>query len=75
MTEDLTSKIVSGGEHGLLGLAFHPHFKTNGRFFVFYTAKVPSPNPTGTVGDNTLEARPTTGGDERGRQLTPLPTA
>jgi glucose/arabinose dehydrogenase len=52
---DLTSKIVSGSEQGLLGLAFHPQFKTNGRFFVFYTAKVPSPNPTPTVGDNTLE--------------------
>ena len=52
---DLTSKIVCCGEQGLLGLAFHPQFKTNGRFFVYYTANPPSPNPTGTVGDNTLE--------------------
>jgi len=51
---DLTSKIVSGGEQGLLGLAFHPQFKTNGRFFVFYTAKVPNPNPSGTVGNDVL---------------------
>jgi glucose/arabinose dehydrogenase len=34
---DIRSKIVSGGEQGLLGLAFHPLYSTNGRFFVYYT--------------------------------------
>ena len=33
---DLSSKILYGGERGLLGLAFHPQFATNGYFFVFY---------------------------------------
>jgi glucose/arabinose dehydrogenase len=37
---DLTSKVESGGETGLLGLAFHPSFSSNGRFFVYYTQRV-----------------------------------
>jgi hypothetical protein len=35
---NITSKVQStGGEQGLLGLAFHPLYETSGRFFVFYT--------------------------------------
>jgi Glucose / Sorbosone dehydrogenase/NedA-like, galactose-binding domain len=34
---DITSRVISGGERGLLGLAFHPQFATNARFFVNYT--------------------------------------
>ncbi|SFH92694.1 PQQ-dependent sugar dehydrogenase [Halpernia frigidisoli] len=35
---NLNSKITFGGERGLLGLAFHPQFATNGYFFVYYNA-------------------------------------
>jgi glucose/arabinose dehydrogenase len=40
---DLTSSVAyDGGEEGLLGLAFHPDFKNNGRFFVDFTANRPN---------------------------------
>jgi len=34
---DIRSRVLSGGERGLLGLAFHPNFENNRRFFVNYT--------------------------------------
>ena len=36
---DIASRLSSGGERGLLGLAFHPQFATSRRFFVNYTDK------------------------------------
>lgn len=34
---DITDRVLSGGERGLLGLALHPDYENNGRFFVDYT--------------------------------------
>ncbi|HKG40389.1 MAG TPA: PQQ-dependent sugar dehydrogenase [Conexibacter sp.] len=34
---DISSKLVSGGEQGLLGLAFAPDYARSGRFYVDYT--------------------------------------
>jgi glucose/arabinose dehydrogenase len=35
---DISDIITAGGEQGLLGLAFHPNYENNGRFYVDYTA-------------------------------------
>ena len=34
---DIRARVIAGGEQGLLGLAFHPDFDTNGWFYVNYT--------------------------------------
>jgi glucose/arabinose dehydrogenase len=34
---DVSGDVKSGGEQGLLGLAFHPDYARNGRFYVYYT--------------------------------------
>jgi glucose/arabinose dehydrogenase len=52
---DLSGRLVTLNreydERGLLGLAFHPEFATNGRFFVYYGA--PLRNGAATGGDHT----------------------
>lgn len=39
---DIDSKVDAGGEMGLLGLAFHLDFKTNGYFYVNYNRNLPT---------------------------------
>ncbi len=42
---DIRGRVTSGGETGFLGIAFHPQFASNGKFYVNYTA----PGPLRTV--------------------------
>ncbi|MEE8387675.1 MAG: PQQ-dependent sugar dehydrogenase [Acidiferrobacterales bacterium] len=39
---DIRDRVIAGGEKGLLGIAFHPQFKTNRRFYLNYTTKRPT---------------------------------
>ena len=34
---DIDAKVMSGGEQGLLSIAFHPQYATNRHFYVYYT--------------------------------------
>ncbi|HEX2165172.1 MAG TPA: PQQ-dependent sugar dehydrogenase, partial [Thermoanaerobaculia bacterium] len=43
---DIDPLVSSGGELGLLGLAFHPDYETNGEFFVDYTRGAPGARET-----------------------------
>jgi len=49
---DIRSLVVSGGERGLLSVAFHPQFKANGVFVVDYTRASRTPSE---VGDTVIE--------------------
>ncbi len=40
---DISGRVASGGERGLLGMAFHPDFPTDRRVFLSYTTTDPGP--------------------------------
>ncbi len=50
---DLSSRTVAGGENGLLGLAFHPGYASNGNFYVFYSVNSTTPG----IATNALHER------------------
>src|SRR3954469_15298203 len=52
---DITSRVLSGGERGLLSVAFHPQYATNHFFYVYFT--------TQTNGDIHIERFTTTNAD------------
>jgi len=45
----IPSTVTTNGENGLLGLAFHPQYRLNGYFFVFYTSQRESGERTNRV--------------------------
>lgn len=55
---DISSQLVTLNtgydERGLLGLAFHPAYKSNGKFYLFYTAPPPPGGPTTDAGNTGL---------------------
>ncbi|MBS1119566.1 MAG: Glucose/sorbosone dehydrogenase-like protein [Deltaproteobacteria bacterium] len=51
LSDNVGGPVLAGGEQGLLGLAFHPQYATNGTFFVYYTRRQSgdTTNPTRDV--------------------------
>lgn len=52
---NITSRVLSGGERGLLGLTFHPKYYENGRFFVYYTCRLDTVTPANCPADGTIK--------------------
>jgi hypothetical protein len=46
---DIKNRVLSGGERGLLGMAFHPTHRKNGRFFVNYTRRETGPRSSPSI--------------------------
>ncbi len=53
---DIRERVRGGGERGLLSVAFHPSFSSNGRFFVYYTDN----SGDVVVSEFTVSGQPTT---------------
>ncbi|HXF93941.1 MAG TPA: PQQ-dependent sugar dehydrogenase [Nitrospiraceae bacterium] len=53
---DLSERVLSGGERGLLGVAFHPDYARNGRYIVNYTRR---PDGATVVAEYRRSDRPT----------------
>lgn len=54
MIEIAPAKIVTGGEAGLLGLAFHPQFAQNGFVYLYYTVPKEDGAVVGTVFESAI---------------------
>jgi len=57
---DVSARVAGGFEQGLLDIAFHPQFDTNGRFFLHYSTSADQdlnpPPPSGAVAGDTVVA-------------------
>ena len=59
---DISSRVASGGERGLLSVAFHPQYATNHFFYVYFTTL--GANGTQAQGDIRIERFTTTSNPE-----------
>jgi glucose/arabinose dehydrogenase len=62
---DISRSVAKGGERGLLGLAFHPGYKTNGKLYLSYTDL----NGTSVIREYRVSANPDRVNGSSGRTL------
>jgi glucose/arabinose dehydrogenase len=62
---DISGKVSRGGEQGLLGLAFHPEFPEDPRFFVNYTDEAGDTNVASFTVDSSNPDRADPGSEQR----------
>lgn len=55
---DISGVVKSGSERGLLGLAFHPEYQTNGFFYVNYTRSSPVNDGATVIARYTVSGNP-----------------
>ncbi len=67
---DIDSIVLTGGERGLLSMAFHPDYESNGRFFVNYTRE---PDGATVVSRFTVSANPDIADDGSEQVLIVIP--
>ena len=57
---DVSARVAGGFEQGLLDIAFHPQFDTNGRFFLHYSTSADQnlnpPSPSGVLAGDSVVA-------------------
>ncbi|XCF05526.1 PQQ-dependent sugar dehydrogenase [Tamlana crocina] len=71
---DISNLVGSGGERGLLGLAFSPDYNTSGKFYVNYTDNTSSNTPNTIIARYTVSNNSDIANSQR-RNFTKLPTA
>ena len=66
---NVSGKIKTGGEQGLLGMAFEPDYASTGRFYIYYTA----PNRDLTIARYTVSGNPDVADANSGVVLLAIP--
>ena len=67
---DITDRVRTGGEQGLIGLAFHPNYQSNGRFFVHYISQA---NGNSTVSEFSALGTPNDASESSERIVISIP--
>ena len=57
---DVSARVLSGGERGLLGMAFDPDYPTNGLFYIYYTARANGAIANGDIVISRFQVSPPT---------------